>query len=388
MDYPAPLVAVGADGSLDAAGAYGVGVGEWDKQAVRYAYSEFAAGTDEAAALAEIIRDGLARGLIFLSDADARPPGAAQPLASLWDNGDDPVAQLERELAVRRRALARFGAANVAPGQPLALLEEVLATVYLRHRYQLEAAAKVIGGLDYRYALRGDGQPPARPLPAERQRRAIEVLLGALDPAALDLPDAVLELLLPRPDGYRPHRELFHHATAPAFDALGAAATAADLALAALLQQERAARLVDQHRRQPSLPGLGDLLEELEAAVFPRPAGDDPRLAEIRRTVQQAAVARLIRLAAGAGSPAVRARADWHLKRLAARLAGDAGPDPAVAAHRAALVRAIRRHLERPGPPQDAPAAAAEPPPGSPIGGFAALPDLGACSLAAGGAGP
>ena len=36
-------------------------------------------------------------------------------------------------------------------------IEEVLAPMYLLHRYQIEAA-KVVGGLEYNYAVKGDGQ--------------------------------------------------------------------------------------------------------------------------------------------------------------------------------------------------------------------------------------
>ncbi|HUP42939.1 MAG TPA: zinc-dependent metalloprotease, partial [Thermoanaerobaculia bacterium] len=124
MDYPAPLVDVGPDGRLDFSAAYATGVGAWDVQAIRYAYTEVPEGGDEAAALAAILRENRERGLLFLTDQDARPPGAAEPLANLWDNLGDPVAGLERAIAVRRVALAGFGEGNVRPGQPLALLEE------------------------------------------------------------------------------------------------------------------------------------------------------------------------------------------------------------------------------------------------------------------------
>jgi len=149
MDYPAPLVSATAAGGLDVSRAYATGIGEWDVQAIRYAYTQFAPGPDldarESAGLDEILRESLRRGMIYLTDEDARPPGAAQPLANLWDNGADPVAGLEQALAVRRIALARFGAGNVAPGRALATLQEVLAPVYFHHRYQLEAAIKVVG---------------------------------------------------------------------------------------------------------------------------------------------------------------------------------------------------------------------------------------------------
>ena len=159
MDYPAPLVRLRDDGSLDASEAYGVGVGAWDVEAIRYAYSEFPPGTDEDAALDAIVQQSLAAGLVFLTDQDARPSGAAHPLASLWDNGANPVAELEQVMAVRHAALARFGAANVARGRPLAELQETLAPLYFYHRYQLAAAAKVLGGLEYRHALRATDSP-------------------------------------------------------------------------------------------------------------------------------------------------------------------------------------------------------------------------------------
>ncbi len=379
MDYPAPLIGLRDDGSFDVSDAYAVGVGEWDLQAIRYAYSQVPAGAAGQEELAAIIRRGIDGGLRFLTDQDARPAGAAQPAASLWDNGQDPVAQLEHEMRVRRLALARFGPANLAPGRPLALLQEVFATVYLRHRYQLEAAAKVVGGVDYGYALRGDGQPPSRPLAAERQRRALEALLATLEPHELDIREDLLALLLPRPHGYAPNRELFAHDTAPTFDALGAAATAADLTVAALLQPQRAARLVDQHRRMPELPGFATVLSRLCDRVFTRPAGEGPRHAEIRASVQEVVVSRLIGLAGGGASGAVRARADWQLGRLAEALAGDPSGGPA-ASRRQALAAQIRRHLDRPGAPAEAPAGAAAVPPGAPIGAWASLPDLGSCS--------
>src|SRR5262249_40219056 len=148
------------DGALDFSHAYTTGVGVWDVQQVRYAYSEFAPGTDEKAALEAILAENRARGYLYLSDADTRPAGAAHPLAAMWDNGSDPIAELGRTLEVRRIALARFGEHNLPAEAPLGALNEVLAPLYFHHRYQLEAAAKSIGGLDYSYAVRGDGQPP------------------------------------------------------------------------------------------------------------------------------------------------------------------------------------------------------------------------------------
>jgi len=370
MDYPAPLVRVAEDGTLDFSDAYDTGIGAFDVQSIRYAYSQFPPGTDEQAALAAILHENRARGMIFLTDQDARPPGAAQPLANLWDNGADPVDGLETVLAVRKTALDHFGQGNIAEGRPLALLQEVLVPVYFYHRYQLEAATKAVGGLDYRYSFRGDPSPGARPVAADEQRRALHLVLSTLDPAFLDLPDPVLELLLPRPNGTPRNEEMFATATAPAFDALGAAATAAEMTVSGLLQPERAARLVDFARRDPDLPSLEEVLDAVTDAAFGGPATTAVRRQEIRRTVQSAVVRGLLDLASNpAATPAVRARTEASLAALGERLQGaEQGSARSDAAHRAYLAHEIDRYLHRLRDDPSVLPAPAPPPPGSPIG--------------------
>jgi hypothetical protein len=374
MDYPAPLVRVTPEEELDFSETYAVGVGAWDIEAIRYAYTEFAPGTDEADGLEEIVQDGLRRGLRFLSDADARPGGAAQPLGNLWDNGVQAETELARLLEVRRVALERFGERNVAQGQPLALLEEVLATVYFMHRYQVDAAAKVLGGVDYRYAMRGDGQGGAFPIAAERQSDAMGALLACLAPEALDISDDVIEVVLPRPFGYGRNREQLASATMPLFDPLGAAATAADMVLRALLQPQRCARLVDQNRRNADLPGLEMLLASIRQALVGAQKMS-PRLAEIQRVVQRVGVDALLDLASNdATPPHVRSRLEWELMELRNGLQRKRGREGAERAHRASLLADVTRHLDRLGNEVE-PMGAADPPPGSPIG--AAASDLG-----------
>jgi hypothetical protein len=368
MDYPAPLVRLAGDG-LDVSQAYAVGVGAWDRHAIRFAYGEFSPGTAQGLALDTIVQDGIEAGLLFLSDDDARPAGAAHPLANLWDNGEDPIAELRNALDVRRWAIQHFGTSNVAPGTPLALLEEVFATVYLHHRYQLDAAVKSVGGVDYRYALAGDGQPGARAVPAARQLEALSAVLSVLDPKELDIPEAVLATLLPRPFGYGQNRELFNGRTQPLFDALGAAETAAAQAVGGLLHPERSARLVDQHRRDASLPGLQVVLDELFETAFGA-AEQEARLLEIRRRVRHVAVQGLLRLHDDArASSSVRAIARATAESWSEKIARASDAD----AHDRFLVDVLQRALERPSAPREADPSAPTPPPGSPIGcGFRA----------------
>lgn len=358
MDYPAPLVGIGRDESLDFSDAYGTGVGEWDVFAIRWAYGEHPPGTNEAAAQDARLRDALARGLVFLTDEDARPPGAANPRAILWDNGPDAVEALRQALAVRRIALSRFGERNIAPGRPLALLQEVLVPVYFHHRYQLDGALKAVGGLEYGYALRGDGQEALRPVAAGVQRKALDAVLEILEPEALDLPESVIAVLPPRPAGHEPNPEMFPSAANPAFDPIAAASAAADMAVQGLLQPQRAARLVDFHRRDPGLPGFEEVLDAVTKSAFSSEK-EDPRRAELRRTVQWVVVRRMIGLAGDPNaSPGVRSRVDGSLRELRQRLEGKD----------AFLAGEIQRFLDRPLTDPARMPAPPEPPPGQPIG--------------------
>jgi len=364
MDYPAPLIRVGPNDRLDASDAYGVGVGVWDLHAVRYAYAQWAPDADEEADLDGVIRDGLDRGLTFLTDADARPDGAAHPLANLWDNGSDPVRQLERTMRVRKIALGRFGESNIAVGRPLALLEEVLATVYFHHRYQLAAAVKVVGGMDYRYALRGDGQLPVTALDASRQLEALRVVLAAMGPEQLVLSDDVLALLAPRPSGYSRNREQFDGASAPAFDPLAAAGTAADMVISGLLQPQRCARLVNFHAADPASPSLEHVLEQLIDAAFDAPTRGGAQ-EEILRETQRVLVSRLLERSADPSvALSVRVRLDGALHDLRETL--DAVADPT--AQQRFIANRIRNHERRPDPAAVRGEASVVAPPGSPIG--------------------
>ena len=256
MDYPAPLVKIRDDGTLDLSDAYARGIGAYDRLAIRYAYAQFADGVNAAEALRKIVLEGHSDGLLFLSDADARPAGAAHPLANLWDNGDDPVASLRHEMKVRAIGLERFGPGNLPDGAPLSDLEVRLLPLYLHHRYQLQAAVKTLGGVRYTYVVK-DGAA-IRPSsvasiePADRQRQALAAVLETLDPKVLVLPDRLLAMIPPpaynRPSGTA---ERFANQTGAVFDPVAAATIVADLAVSGLLNRERAARLVEFHARDP-----------------------------------------------------------------------------------------------------------------------------------------
>ena len=353
MDYPHPLIALARGGGIDLSHAYATGIGAWDKVTIAYGYAQFAPGTDERPALDRIIADARARGLTFLTDQDARPAGSVHPQAHLWDNGTDAAAELDRMMTIRRAVLTRFGDRVVRAGMPLATMEEALVPMYLLHRYQAEAATKMIGGQWYAYALRGDGQSPLHAVNAADQRRALRSVLATIAPDALAVPRGVLDRLPPRPVGFDATRELFARRTGLAFDALAPAETAADMTFGLLFDPERSARLIQQHALDARLPGFADVAAAAGDAAF----GVRPRDAygrALAATVQDALVARMMDLAGGAPSTGVRDAASAALRAMR----GKAPPARAVE---------IARFLARPWQSKDAPPAPAAPP-GMPIG--------------------
>ncbi|HEX6746281.1 MAG TPA: zinc-dependent metalloprotease [Longimicrobium sp.] len=367
MDYPHPLARLTADGRIDLSDAYPEGIGAWDKVAITWGYADFAPGTNEAAALDRIVTEARGRGLLFLTDQDARPTGSAHPQTHLWDNGVDAATELARVMGVRRAALARFGERSIRAGMPLATMEEVLVPLYLHHRYQAEAATKMIGGQWYAYNLRGDGQDPPHAVPAADQRRALAAVLATVAPAELALPKPVLDRLPPRPFTFESHRELFPRYTGLVFDAVSPAASAADMTFGLLLDPQRAARLVEQHALDPSLPGLREVLDRAAAAAF-ADAGEDAYRRELARAVQRSFVERLMDLAADAPMPQVRAEAAQRLRGLRDSFrARNFSADTPQRAHELLLADDIARFLDRPWETRERRQPLA-PPPGSPIG--------------------
>lgn len=270
MDYPHPIAKL-VNGKIDLSEAYDNKIGTFDKVSINFGYQDFPTGTNEDNALNDIIQNSLKVGLTFLSDQDARPLGGAHPYAHLWDNGKDPVEELNRVMEIRNVALKNFGENNIKPGAPMATLEEVLVPVYFFHRYQLEAAAKVVGGLNYRYALRGDGQPIAELLTPEQETKALDAILKTVDPSVLVLPERILKIIPPRAIGYSRHRELIKIKTELTFDPISIAETAADLTFDVILHTARAQRLIEHHARNPKLPGLETVIDKLFIATFKSP---------------------------------------------------------------------------------------------------------------------
>jgi hypothetical protein len=364
MDYPHPYVTL-KDGIPDLSHAYPVGIGIWDEVAIDYGYREFSPKTDERTALDKILADSEKTGLIYITDEDARPFGSAQPHAHLWDNGADPADELNRLIPIRAAALARFGENAVKPGAPLAQLEDTLVPLYLFTRYQTEAAIKEIGGLDYRYSLRGDGQPLPEIVAPDEQKKALAAVLKTLSPAFLTLPEPLLKLLPPRPPGLERSRESFASHTGLTFDPIAAAESSADLTLQVLFNPERASRLVEYHARDPREPSLGDVIQETLSGNRIYPQAPNPVPAnDLKQAVAVAVHARIVEwLLALAANPKTSFEARAITRESLIALRGEELGTIAAYAAEAARIDLFLNH-----PESFTPAKPIEAPPGMPIG--------------------
>ncbi len=368
MDYPHPYVKI-TDEGLDLSEAYTNEIGAWDKVAITYGYQDFPEGTDEAAGLNQILQESIDDGMLFISDRDARATSGAHPYAHLWDNGANPVEELERVMRVREIALQNLSEKKVPFGEPMATLEEVLVPMYLFHRYQTEAVAKLPGGLNYTYAVRGDGQMVTEMVPGEQQQAAIQALLGTISPEALAIPERVLNLLPPYPLGYEENaRELFASRTGITFDPMAAAEAATNFTLGFLLHHERLTRMINYHARNPRVPGFGELADQLMTATFgaSRRSGYE---GELQRLVERQVLDHLLQLAANeAASGQVRAQATLALSDVKDQLneALDQAQDDPWRAHYQFALAQIRRFENDPDQVDITPPLPA--PDGSPIG--------------------
>lgn len=308
MDYPPPRIGM-VDGKPDLSDAYAKGIGAWDTATVRWLYAD--AGEQETAQAATQFR--------YVQDDNARAPDSAYAWGGLWDDGADPVAELSRMMQVRSAALSRFGLGALSPDEPVANLRRRFVPLWLLHRYQLVAAAKLIGGVDFTYAINGSGREAAVPVAPVQQRAALDAVLATLRPEALRVPAALAPLLSAAQNSSSDRQyetEIFATAGGPVFDPLVAADAAAQLTVQTLLAPRRLARLVVQSQCDPAAVGVGELLDRLTATVLASTKDDLGRRIAYRTLATMAQVARR-----PDASPEVAAALDQKLRDIGEALA-------------------------------------------------------------------
>jgi hypothetical protein len=361
MDYPHPYEELREDGRIDVSKAYQARIGDWDKVAINFGYREFARGADEAAELRKILDEAWKEDLRYYTNQDTD----IHPRVEQWSNGTNQADELNRMMKIRRAALDRIGEQTIRTGAPLATIEEPLVPIYMHHRYAVEGAASMIAGQEFVYAMRGDGRTPTKWVSALEQQKALDALAAALKPSELTIPRRILNLIPPRPSGFGMHRELFVRTTGEAFDPIAPSRVAADVVIGFVLQPERASRMIAQNAIDPTLPGLGDVIDRLAKATLGAVTANAYEAA-VRRASSRVLVDRLTWLAVVASDMQVRAVAARKLRLLAART-GAPGNEADIA-HHSLIAADVKRFLERPA--ETARMNVTMPaPPGAPIGG-------------------
>ncbi len=293
MDYPHPLVTLDKQGNIDLSNAYDTDIGVWDKHVVEYAYGDF---ENEKQGLANVIKAAKDKGLLYVSDSDARPQGGADGHGHLWDNGEDAVVELKRVLKVREKALSQFGINTIKNGTPFSELENALVPIYNFHRYQVEAAVKLVAGVNYSYAIKGEDKVPMTVVGAKAQDAAIDALLTTLSPDVLTLSDEIISLIPPKAYGYYRNRESFASNTSLTFDPVTAAQASSKHTLSLLLNKQRLARLAQQHSMDPKIVSVEELIAKVILKTIKQPLASKGLAQTVQLRVNQQVLDSLLAL--------------------------------------------------------------------------------------------
>lgn len=285
-------------------------------------------------------------GLRYITDQDARPQGSAHVLAHLWDNGTSISKELDEMLSIRKVAIKNFSVDNIQEGTPYSVLEDVFVPLYFFHRYQTEGVAKVIGGLEYNYAVKGDGQEVVAVADVSIQQEALKSVLRTLDAAEIAIPKEKLSLFPPRSFGTPRTRESIKGKTGVSFDALSAVETASDMTLKFLLHPEKASRLIQQKAIDTDNVGLADVLDELIASTINKKQ-KDTYLNEAQTIINFRVLYHIMNLAGHTNvHPQVNAIASQKINELNMQLMKDSGAN-AISAEMVKRIKSYREHPEQ-----------------------------------------
>lgn len=365
MEYPTPRVKVTREGRLDVSDAFQTDIGEYDKYAVRFAYTDFAPDREEEG-LDGIIREMHGRGLLFTPPTD--------PRWTAYDDLSTPTENLRETMAARAIMLEHYGPEILRQGEPIGDLRDMrLWVTYLHHRWAIESAVKHVGGMYHQFAIKGEEVKPTEIVPASLQREILTLLMQAVQPVNLALPERLLAVLTPPP-----YRQLEDLADGYAFDHLRAARILSAGVIEQLLQPDRAARLIAFADRQANAVTLPELLTTILQNTWEAPRDPEPLHQSLRRVSARVALDSMMMLGAHAQvTPEVRAVVLDRLARLGAGLAGRHDEDAVTEAHLRQAERDIVHYLENPAafaPKGAAPAWGERPrprypqPPGAPLG--------------------
>ena len=335
MEYPTPRVKV-VGGRLDLSESFQSSTGDYDAFMARYAYTELPAEREKDG-LDAIIRDMRAKNILFVPDTD--------PRWSWYDDRATPTEYLRETMAARKIMLERYGPSILSAGEPVGALRDMrLWMTYLHHRWAIESGIRYVGGMYHNIVVKGEALAPTEIVPAALQREVLGLLMDAIEPASLVIPEAIVSQLTPHPG-----ENLEDLSSDYAFDHLRAARILSALVLEPLLEPERAARLVAFADRQAGALSLPDLVQAMLARTWKAPRDADPKHRSLRRVTQRVALDAMMILGGDDGTtPEARAYVLDQIARLATEIAARKDEDALTDAHYRQAERDITRYLTDP----------------------------------------
>ena len=335
MEYPTPRVKV-VGTRLDLTESFQTSIGEYDALMARYNYTEFPPEREKEG-LEAVIRDMRAKNILFVPSTD--------PRWSWYDDRATPSEYLKETIAARKIMLDRYGPAILGSGEPIGALRDMrLWMTYLHHRWAIEAGLRYVGGMFHNIVVKGESLPATEIVPATTQREVLGLLMDAIEPASLALPESVLVHLTPHPGA-----NLEDLSEDYAFDHLRAARILSALVLEPLLEPERAARLVSFADRQPGSLGLPEVMQAMLARTWKAARDADARHRSLRRVTQRVTLDAMMILGGNDDTtPEARAFVLDQIARLATEIATRKDDDPLTDAHYRQAERDIARYLTDP----------------------------------------
>eukprot|EP01038_Epipyxis_sp_PR26KG_P012908 gene12908-17298_t len=276
MDYPPPIVTLDTTKSYLILNnqSYGNGIGFFDKIAISYAYKNFGniSDADEISSLFKLIANAENQGYVYLTDEDSALY-ESDWRDTPWDFGNNPIKSLNHTLQVRSLALKKLSERSIPFHSPISKLRELFPLIYFWHRYEIDATAKMIGGINYQYSMKGDiYNLHTSIIPSAWQKKALEQLLFALKPNQLAIPSNLIMNLVPQAFGYHTDigdiDDLIPTRTGNNFDPIISYEIISNYIISSILQNERIERLANQYHYNNSLPHLQEILEIISDSIL------------------------------------------------------------------------------------------------------------------------
>ena len=153
-------------------------IGPYDYWAIEFGYKPIAG--EEKAELARIASRVAEHGNAYSTDEDAQggSPTSIDPRAFLFDMSDDPIAFNRARITIINELWANAETKLVKPGDGYQILRRAVNRGGGEYARALSSTSRYIGGINHHRDHAGDpnGRPTYTPVPAAKQREALEFL--------------------------------------------------------------------------------------------------------------------------------------------------------------------------------------------------------------------